>query len=51
VRESPLAGEPTQPYEDHELARRLARLDDLRARQMISDAEYVEQRRRIISQL
>jgi hypothetical protein len=40
-----------QPYEDHELARRLAQLDGLRARQMISDAEYAEQRRRIISQL
>jgi hypothetical protein len=42
---------PAQPYEDHELARRLAQLDGLRARQMISDAEYAEQRRRIISQL
>jgi hypothetical protein len=46
-----LIPQPTQPYEDQELARRLARLDDLRARQMISDAEYAEQRRRIISQL
>lgn len=40
-----------QPYEDQDLAQRLSRLDDLRARGMISDAEYSEQRRRIISQL
>jgi hypothetical protein len=40
-----------QAYGDQELAQRLTRLEDLRARQMISDAEYTEQRRRIISQL
>jgi hypothetical protein len=40
-----------QPYEDQELARRLARLEDLKTRQMISEDEYTEQRRRIISQL
>jgi hypothetical protein len=40
-----------QPYQDQELAQRLSRLDDLRARGLISDSEHAEQRRRIISQL
>lgn len=40
-----------QPYQDQQLAQRLSRLDDLRARGLISDSEHAEQRRRIISQL
>jgi hypothetical protein len=40
-----------QPYEDEDLVQRLGRLDELRAQRMITEAEYAEQRRRIISQL
>jgi hypothetical protein len=46
---SPMA-QPAQSYQD-ELTQRLGRLDYLRANGMISDAEYAEQRRRIINQL
>ena len=51
---TPVPGSPDQdssPYQDSELAQRLARLDGLRANGLISDAEHSEQRRRIISQL
>lgn len=40
-----------RPATNQELAQRLSRLDDLRARGLISDAEHADQRRRIISQL
>jgi putative oligomerization/nucleic acid binding protein len=43
--------EAAQPYQDHELAQRLGRLDQLRNSGMISESEYAEQRRRIINQL
>jgi hypothetical protein len=42
---------PGSPYQDPDLAQRLARLDGLRANGLITDAEYAEQRHRIISQL
>lgn len=42
---------PGSPYQDPDLAQRLARLDGLRANGLISDAEHAEQRHRIISQL
>jgi hypothetical protein len=42
---------PGSPYQDGDLAQRLARLDGLRAKGLISDAEHAEQRRRIISRL
>jgi hypothetical protein len=43
--------QPAQPDEDTELVQRLSRLDSLRSHGMITDSEYAEQRRRIISQL
>jgi hypothetical protein len=45
------AGSRMQPHPGDELAQRLSRLDSLRSGGMISESEYAEQRRRIISQL
>jgi hypothetical protein len=50
-RDSPTVVAPRSQDHDHDLAQRLARLNELRMNGLISDAEHAEQRRRIITQL